>query len=108
MKKTTECPAERAVYFLGGKWKIRILFNLSQKNKDNYIELCNLLKKFHGKCPVIIEYESGSSSGRIPLSKDFNVSLNRNLLDSIEELLGHGKYKINYWKLSKILRFKSF
>ncbi len=69
---------------------------LSQKNKNNYIELCNLLKKFHGKCPVIIEYESSSSSGRIPLSKDFDVSLDRNLLDSIEELLGHGKYRINY------------
>ncbi len=24
MKHTIECPAERAVYFLGGKWKIRI------------------------------------------------------------------------------------
>ena len=28
MKNTIYCPAERAIYFLGGKWKIRILFSL--------------------------------------------------------------------------------
>tara|TARA_B100001750_G_C15366042_1_gene524799 strand:- start:612 stop:968 length:357 start_codon:yes stop_codon:yes gene_type:complete len=43
MKQTTECPAERAVYFLGGKWKIRILFNLSQKNKVRFGELKRIL-----------------------------------------------------------------
>ena len=45
---------------------------------------------------MIIEYESETSSGRIPLSKEFDVSLNRDLLDSIEEKLGHGMYKIYY------------
>ena len=35
-------------------------------------------------------------SGKIPLSKEFDGSLNRNLLDSIEEKLGHGKYKVHY------------
>jgi DNA-binding HxlR family transcriptional regulator len=44
MKQTTECPAERAVYFLGGKWKIRILFNLSQKKKVRFGELKKGLK----------------------------------------------------------------
>ena len=73
-----------------------IKINLSQKNKNDYLELCNMLKEFKGKCPVVIEYESGSSSGRIPLSKEFDVSLNRSLLDSIEEKLGYGMYKINY------------
>ena len=43
MKQTTECPAERAVYFLGGKWKIRILFNLSQKKKIRFGELKRIL-----------------------------------------------------------------
>ncbi len=70
--------------------------HLSQKNKNDYIELCSLLKDYHGSCPVIIEYESEQSSGRIPLSEEFDVSLDRGLLDSIEEKLGHGKYKINY------------
>ena len=73
-----------------------IKINLSQKNKNDYLELCNMLKEFKGKCPVVIEYESGSSSGRIPLSKEFDVSLDRNLLDLIEEKLGYGMYKINY------------
>ncbi|MEC7595974.1 MAG: DNA polymerase III subunit alpha [Pseudomonadota bacterium] len=69
---------------------------LSQNNQNDYVELCNLLKEFHGKCPVIIEYESATSTGRIPLSKEFDVSLDRNLLDSLEEKLGHGKYKVHY------------
>ncbi|MDC0964178.1 DNA polymerase III subunit alpha [Candidatus Pseudothioglobus singularis] len=70
--------------------------HLSQKNKNDYVELCSLLKEYHGSCPVIIEYESEKSSGRIPLSEEFDVSLDRELLDSIEEKLGHGKYKIKY------------
>ncbi len=78
------------------KYAKYLKINLSQNNKNEYIELCNLLKEFHGKCQVIIEYESASSSGRIPLSQEFDVSLDRNLLDSIEEKLGHGKYKIHY------------
>ena len=45
---------------------------------------------------MIIEYDTDSSSGKIPLSKEFDVSLDRNLLDSIEEKLGRGMYKINY------------
>jgi len=31
------------VYFLGGKWKIRILFNLSQKKKIRFGELKRIL-----------------------------------------------------------------
>ena len=45
---------------------------------------------------MIIEYESKQSSGRIPLSEEFDVSLDRELLDAIEEKLGYGKYKIKY------------
>jgi len=69
---------------------------LTQRNKNDYLELCSLLKEYQGSCPVIIEYESEKSSGRIPLSQEFDVSLDRELLDSIEKQLGHGKYKINY------------
>ena len=78
------------------KYAKYLKINLSQNNQNDYIELCNLLKEFHGKCPVIIEYESATSTGKIPLSKEFDVSLDRNLLDSIEEKLGHGKYKVHY------------
>ena len=41
MKNRIECPAERAIYFLGGKWKIRILFTLYNNKKVRF----NILKK---------------------------------------------------------------
>ena len=44
MKKLIDCPAERAVYFLGGKWKIRILFSLLQSKKIRFGELKKGLK----------------------------------------------------------------
>ena len=45
MKNLIDCPAERAVYFLGGKWKIRILFSLLQSKKIRFGELKKELKK---------------------------------------------------------------
>ena len=44
MKNLIDCPAERAVYFLGGKWKIRILFSLLQRKKIRFGELKKGLK----------------------------------------------------------------
>jgi len=44
MKQTIECPAERAIYFLGGKWKIRILFALLNNKKIRFGELKKKLK----------------------------------------------------------------
>jgi len=69
---------------------------VTEENKNEYSMLCDLLKKYQGSCPVIIEYQSTNLSGKIPLSNEFNISLNRELLDSIEKKFGHGKYKIQY------------
>jgi DNA-binding HxlR family transcriptional regulator len=44
MKDLINCPAERAIYFLGGKWKIRILFTLYNKKKIRFNELKKVLK----------------------------------------------------------------
>ena len=44
MKNLIDCPAERAVYFLGGKWKIRILFTLLHNKKIRFGELRKRLK----------------------------------------------------------------
>ena len=44
MNKLIDCPAERAVYFLGCKWKIRILFGLLQKKKMRFGEIKKTLK----------------------------------------------------------------
>ena len=44
MRNITECPAERAIYFLGGKWKIRIIFLLYQNRKNRFGELKKILQ----------------------------------------------------------------
>ena len=44
MKDLITCPAERAIYFLGGKWKIRILFMLYENKKIRFNELKKVLK----------------------------------------------------------------
>ena len=44
MKNLIDCPAERAVYFLGGKWKIRILFSLLNNKKIRFGKLKKGLK----------------------------------------------------------------
>ena len=44
MKNLIDCPAERAVYFLGGKWKIRILFGLLRRKKMRFGEFKTSLK----------------------------------------------------------------
>ena len=44
MKDLINCPAERAIYFLGGKWKIRILFSLYNNKKVRFNELKKALK----------------------------------------------------------------
>ena len=44
MKQTIQCPAERAIYFLGGMWKIRIVFLLYQNKKNRFGELKKVLQ----------------------------------------------------------------
>ena len=44
MKHIINCPAERAIYFLGGKWKIRILFSLLNNKKIRFGVLKKELK----------------------------------------------------------------
>ena len=50
MKQTIDCPAERAIYFLGGKWKIRIVFLLYQNKKNRFGEIKNGSKLLLNKC----------------------------------------------------------
>ena len=44
----------------------------------------------------MIEYHSDNASGKIPLNSEYDVSLHRDLLDTIDKNLGQGKYKIQY------------
>ena len=50
MSKIAECPAERATYFFGGKWKIRILFILFNEKKVRFGILKKLFRTLHNKC----------------------------------------------------------
>ncbi len=70
--------------------------SLSKNNKFEYEDICRLLKEFHGKCPVMIEYHSDNASGNIPLNSEYDVSLHRDLLDALDKNLGQGQYKIQY------------
>jgi DNA-binding HxlR family transcriptional regulator len=47
MKELINCPAERAIYFLGGKWKIRILFTLFHNKTVRFNELKKSIKNYH-------------------------------------------------------------
>ena len=44
MKELINCPAERAIYFIGGKWKIRILFTLFNNETIRFNEIKRVLK----------------------------------------------------------------
>jgi len=78
------------------KYAKYLKLSLSKNNKLEYEDICRLLKKFHGKCPVMIEYHSNNASGNIPLKSEYDVSLHRDLLDALDKNLGQGKYKIQY------------
>lgn len=78
------------------KYAKYLKLSLSKNNKLEYVEICQLLKEFHGKCPVMIEYHSNNASGNIPLKSEYDVSLQRDLLDALDKNLGPGKYKIQY------------
>ena len=78
------------------KYAKYLKLSLSKNNKLGYEDICQLLKEFHGKCPVMIEYLSDNASGNIPLQSEYDVSLHRNILDALDKNLGQGKYKIQY------------
>jgi DNA polymerase-3 subunit alpha len=78
------------------KYAKYLKLSLSKNNKLEYEDICQLLKEFHGRCPVMIEYHSDNASGNIPLNSEYDVSLQRDLLDALDKNLGPGKYKIQY------------
>jgi len=78
------------------KYAKYLKLSLSKNNKLEYKDICRLLKEFHGKCPVMIEYYSNNTSGNIPLKSEYDVSLHRDFLDALDKNLGQGKYKIQY------------
>ena len=78
------------------KYAKYLKLSLNKNDIQEYEDICRLLKEFHGKCPVMIEYYSNNVSGNIPLKSEYDVSLHRELLDALDENFGQGKYKIQY------------
>ena len=78
------------------KYAKYLKLSLNKNDILEYEDICRLLKEFHGKCPVMIEYYSNDVSGNIPLKSEYDVSLHRDLLDALDENFGQGKYKIQY------------
>jgi DNA polymerase-3 subunit alpha len=78
------------------KYAKYLKLSLNKNDIQEYEDICRLLKEFHGKCPVMIEYYSNNVSGNIPLKSEYDVSLHSDLLDALDENFGQGKYKIQY------------
>ena len=70
--------------------------SLDNSQKLNYINLAELIKKFPGKCPVMIQYNSKKAYGRFPLESEYCVKINRELLDKLGQLIGQENCKIQY------------
>jgi DNA polymerase-3 subunit alpha len=78
------------------KYAKYLKLSLNKNDIQEYEDICRILKEFHGKCPVMIEYYSNNVSGNIPLKSEYDVSLHSDLLDALDENFGQGKYKIQY------------
>jgi DNA polymerase-3 subunit alpha len=73
-----------------------LYLSLNDSQQLNYINLAGLIKKFPGKCPVMIQYHSKKASGRFPLESEYCVTISRELLDKLGQLIGQENCKIQY------------
>jgi DNA polymerase-3 subunit alpha len=78
------------------KYAKYLQLSLDDSQQLNYINLVGLLKNYPGKCPVMIQYRSKKASGRFPLESEYCVTIKRELLDRLEQLIGQENYKIQY------------
>ena len=78
------------------KYAKYLQLSLDDSQQLNYINLAGLLKNYPGKCPVMIQYRSKKASGRFPLESEYCVTIKRELLDRLEQLIGQENCKIQY------------
>ena len=69
---------------------------LNAKQQSKYHKLSQLLREHSGKCPVIVEYKTESAYGRLPLKPEYSVAPTAQLLESLEQLIGQGRCKVQY------------
>ena len=78
------------------KYAKYLQLSLDDSQQLNYINLAELLINYPGKCPVMIQYRSKKASGRFPLESEYCVTIKRELLDRLEQLIGQENCKIQY------------
>jgi DNA polymerase-3 subunit alpha len=78
------------------KYAKYLQLSLNDSQQLNYINLAELLKNCPGKCPVMIQYRSKKAYGRFPLESEYCVTIKRELLDRLEQLIGQENCRIQY------------
>ena len=70
--------------------------SLSDKHQPLFARLSDVLKQNQGQCPVKLCYRVNDSKGEMPLTKDYFVIPNQQLIETVDTLLGDRVSKINY------------
>jgi len=73
-----------------------ILIELNIDDKDKFEKLAELLKNNHGQCPVIIKYTNNYAYAKLPLNINYSISINEELTESLDLILGRRAYKIQH------------
>jgi DNA polymerase-3 subunit alpha len=71
--------------------------SLSGKHQPLFTKLSDALKQNQGQCPVKLCYQAQDSKGKVPLTKDYFVTPNQQLIETVDTLLGGHVSKINYY-----------
>ncbi len=69
---------------------------IANKHQINFEKLAEIVKNYPGKCPVMIQYQSETATGKFPLDSKYCVSIKKELLNELEQLIGLKNFKIQY------------
>ncbi|SMM99020.1 DNA polymerase III alpha subunit [uncultured Candidatus Thioglobus sp.] len=69
---------------------------LNNQHTELFDQLAIILKQHQGKCPVRLHYQVQQSRGIVPLSVDYKVKPNQQLIEKINTLLGGRMSRITY------------
>lgn len=69
---------------------------LDQKQQKNFPMIAKTLKQHHGNCPVKLQYQTKNAQGELPLSYEWNVKPDDELLNILIDLLSKEVVKVDY------------
>lgn len=73
-----------------------LLINFNNNDKEKFKKLREILKNNNGNCPVIIKYTNNNAYAKLPLSQNYSIAINDNLIESLDLTLGKQGYEIKY------------